>query len=129
MTVLPLYWRIWHDLPTSLPPPRHTNMSSSDGSTGSSTVGAIAEALRFDAMRTAESLGVQGNKVVAAQACLAPDQDEKINCKAASPNRSRVVKLLPRRSAVEKKLGMVLVMICLEWVALCRNSKVQRQPE
>ena len=39
MTVLPLYWIMWHDLPTSFPPPRHKNMSSSAGSTGSSTSG------------------------------------------------------------------------------------------
>lgn len=51
MTVLPLYWMIWHDRPTSLPPPRQRNMSSSEGSTGSSWAAAfIADAFRLDAM-------------------------------------------------------------------------------
>ena len=51
MTVLPLYWMIWHERPTSLPPPRQRNMSSSDGSTGSSGgAAAMAEALRLDAI-------------------------------------------------------------------------------
>lgn len=51
MTVLPLYWMIWQDRPTSLPPPRQRNLSSSAGSTGSSLAAfAIAEALRLDAI-------------------------------------------------------------------------------
>lgn len=51
MTVLPLYCMIWHDRPTSLPPPRQRNLSSSAGSTGSSMAAlAMAEALRLDAM-------------------------------------------------------------------------------
>ncbi len=51
MMVLPLYWMMWHDRPTSLPPPRQRNMSSSAGSTGSSgTAEAMAAALRLDAM-------------------------------------------------------------------------------
>lgn len=53
MTVLPLYWMIWQDRPTSLPPPRQRNLSSSAGSTGSSLAAlAIAEALRLDAIVT-----------------------------------------------------------------------------
>ena len=53
MTVFPLYCMIWHDLPTSFPPPKHRNINSSEGSTGSSsTVEAMAEALRFEAMIT-----------------------------------------------------------------------------
>lgn len=51
MTVLPLYWMIWQDRPTSLPPPRQRNLSSSAGSTGSSLAAfAIAEAFRLDAI-------------------------------------------------------------------------------
>lgn len=51
MTVFPLYCIMWHDRPTSLPPPRQRNMSSSEGSTGSSGVAvAIAAAFRFEAM-------------------------------------------------------------------------------
>ena len=51
MTVFPLYWMMWHDRPTSLPPPRQRNMSSSDGSIASSVAAAfIADAFRFDAM-------------------------------------------------------------------------------
>lgn len=51
MTVLPLYWMIWQDRPTSLPPPRQRNLSSSAGSTGSSLAAlAMAEALRLDAI-------------------------------------------------------------------------------
>lgn len=51
MTVFPLYWIMWHDRPTSFPPPKHRNMSSSDGSKGSSeTEAAMADALRLDAI-------------------------------------------------------------------------------
>lgn len=50
MTVLPLYCMIWHDLPTSLPPPKQRNISSSAGSTGSSATVPMAEAFRLDAM-------------------------------------------------------------------------------
>lgn len=51
ITVLPLYWTMWHDRPTSFPPPRQRNMSSSAGSTGSSGAAeAMAEALRLDAI-------------------------------------------------------------------------------
>lgn len=51
MTVLPLYWMTWQDRPTSFPPPKQRNMSSSAGSTGSSgTVDAMADALRFEAI-------------------------------------------------------------------------------
>lgn len=51
ITVLPLYWMMWHERPTSLPPPRQMNLSSSDGSTGSSLAAlAMAEALRLEAI-------------------------------------------------------------------------------
>ena len=50
MTVFPLYWRMWHDRPTSLPPPRHRNISSSAGSTGSSSAGDMAASFRLVAM-------------------------------------------------------------------------------
>lgn len=50
ITVLPLYSKIWHDLPTSLPPPKHKNISSSAGSTGSSGAGAMAAAFRLEAI-------------------------------------------------------------------------------
>ena len=52
MMVLPLYWMMWHERPTSLPPPRQRNMSSSAGSTGSSGAAApaMAAALRLEAM-------------------------------------------------------------------------------
>lgn len=55
MTVLPLYWIIWHDLPTSLPPPSARNISSSDGSTGSSSsnFAFMAECGRLAAMAMA----------------------------------------------------------------------------
>lgn len=57
MTVFPLYWMMWHERPTSLPPPRQMNLSSSDGSTGSSlAVLAMAAALRFEAMMVDVSL-------------------------------------------------------------------------
>jgi hypothetical protein len=36
MTVFPLYWMMWHDRPTSFPPPKQVKRSSSLGSTGSS---------------------------------------------------------------------------------------------
>lgn len=36
MTVFPLYCMMWHDRPTSFPPPRQRNINSSDGSTASS---------------------------------------------------------------------------------------------
>lgn len=61
MTVLPLYWTMWQDRPTSFPPPRQRNMSSSEGSTGSSlTVAAMAEALRLEAMLLVASRGLPG---------------------------------------------------------------------
>ncbi|KAF1995704.1 hypothetical protein P154DRAFT_610117 [Amniculicola lignicola CBS 123094] len=50
MTVFPLYWMMWHERPTSFPPPKHRNMSSSAGSTGSSSSGAIAASLRLVAI-------------------------------------------------------------------------------
>lgn len=55
ITVLPLYWMTWHDRPTSFPPPRHRNMSSSDGSTGSSSTAPMAASFRFAAMSKAIS--------------------------------------------------------------------------
>ena len=51
MTVFPLYCMIWHDRPTSLPPPRQRNLRTSEGSTGSSGgAAAIAAAFRLEAM-------------------------------------------------------------------------------
>lgn len=42
---------MWHDRPTSFPPPKHRNISSSEGSTGSSEAdAAIADALRLEAI-------------------------------------------------------------------------------
>lgn len=50
MTVLPLYCIMWQDLPTSIPPPKHKNMNSSAGSTGSSISGDMAESFLLPAM-------------------------------------------------------------------------------
>lgn len=50
MTVLPLYWRMWQDRPTSLPPPRHRNISSSAGSMGSTSSGSKAACFLLDAI-------------------------------------------------------------------------------
>ena len=50
MTVLPLYCMMWQDLPTSIPPPKHKNMNSSAGSTGSSISGDMAESFLLPAM-------------------------------------------------------------------------------
>ena len=50
MTVLPLYCIIWDDRPTSLPPPKFKNISSSEGSIGSSASDATADSLRLVAM-------------------------------------------------------------------------------
>ena len=50
MTVLPLYCMMWQDRPTSIPPPRHKNMNSSAGSTGSSISGDMAESFLLPAM-------------------------------------------------------------------------------
>lgn len=50
MTVLPLYCMMWHDLPTSFPPPSARNISSSEGSIGSSTSGVAASCFRLAAM-------------------------------------------------------------------------------
>ena len=53
MTVLPLYWMMWQERPTSIPPPKHKNMNSSAGSTGSSISGDIAESFLLLAMLAA----------------------------------------------------------------------------
>jgi hypothetical protein len=79
MTVLPLYCTIWQDLPTSLPPPKHRNMNSSAGSTGSSltVTPPMAVAFRLDAMviRTSSSLGAEADSQAGGNwrhvACLA----------------------------------------------------------
>ena len=61
MTVFPLYWMIWQDRPTSLPPPKQRNISSSAGSTGSSVAAdAIADAFRLEAMVCDEMPGKAG---------------------------------------------------------------------
>jgi len=52
MTVLPLYCRMWQDRPTSLPPPKHRNISSSAGSMGSISSGSNAACFRLDAIST-----------------------------------------------------------------------------
>lgn len=50
MTVLPLYCMMWQDRPTSIPPPKHKNINSSAGSTGSSISGDKAESFLLLAM-------------------------------------------------------------------------------
>ena len=61
MTVLPLYCMMWQDLPTSIPPPKHKNMNSSAGSTGSSISGDMAESFLFPAMLLASMNAFQIN--------------------------------------------------------------------
>lgn len=69
MTVLPLYWRMWQERPTSLPPPKHKNISSSAGSMGSTSSGSIAACFLLDAMSAclfgsvcAESMACNGRR-------------------------------------------------------------------
>ena len=76
MTVLPLYCMMWQDLPTSIPPPKHRNMNSSAGSTGSSISGDMAESFLLPAMVGASMHTLQANT----QGKVHQGQDRRDQC-------------------------------------------------